>query len=67
MKNLKLLGLGSILFLEKVKSQHNVYIERFNERIYKSLFFFSFSKFRVIFNNKLLYYLFWYNTKNIIL
>jgi len=26
MKNLKLLGLGGILFLEKVKSQHNAYI-----------------------------------------
>jgi hypothetical protein len=30
MKNLKLLGLGTILFFEKVKPQHNAYIERFN-------------------------------------
>jgi hypothetical protein len=30
MKNLKLLGLGVILFLEKVKPQYNAYIERFN-------------------------------------
>jgi hypothetical protein len=30
MKNLKLLALGAILFLEKEKSQHNAYIERFN-------------------------------------
>jgi transposase InsO family protein len=66
MKNLKLLGLGAILFLEKVKPQHNAYIERFNSILqkefinhYLSLAFQNLDEF----NNKLLDYLFWYNTE----
>jgi transposase InsO family protein len=66
MKNLKLLSLGAILFLEKVKSQYNAYIERFNDILqkefinhYLSLVFQNLEEF----NNQLLDYLFWYNTE----
>jgi hypothetical protein len=42
MKNLKLLCLGCILFLEKVKSQYNAYIERFNVILQKEFLIINF-------------------------